>query len=538
MKPLFPFAARQQQNHGVTAVIRRDNGVGLVHLLFESGEEQPILAHCRYQSENQPRIQQRLLTEWVQQWGLRNSRCVALLDRESYLLFPTDAPPLPQEEWGLNLRWKLADRIHYPPEQAVVEIFERPGSAHLGESGKIYLAVAHDAQVQREVDFLLQAGLSLAGLDILDLAAGRLTDALPEDGQGVGLLFWTDHGGVVQVRRNRTLFLARTIETKRQQIWQQPTTDPSTIPPLVDFPAALDELVTELRRTFDYYENHFLHPPLEQLFLMPVVDGDWNGAVPSSQRHDEQSLLATLSERLEMPVARLPLERLLRNTSLFTESDLIGCLPAIGAALDWGAGGTGGQRVNFYQPRFYPQRRLLPLSALLWSGLILWLGLLGSHWGLHAYLATKRSAWAQQAVATQAVTTADEEAASRRAEQGCVRAWEQLSLGAVQSETVPAAPLLELLASNHMAGIWITALDVSHGEAQVKLEGHLLPQQAPRLPHYLQTLARHPVMAGRTVQGVQLETKAAALPQAAPSTPHDQQAVLTFRVTFGREARP
>lgn len=367
MKPLFRFAARRHAHaQGVVALLRRAHGVGLAHLLFESGYDLPRVAHCFFQTVTQPQAQVDVVAGWVRQYGLKHARFVGLLDREAYLLFPTDAPLLlPREEWGMNLRWKLADRIHYPPEEAVVELFDLPGSTHQGESGKIYVAVAQASTVQREVDLFVQAGLPLLALDILDLALGRLTDPLTEDAQGLGLLFWTGQGGVVHVRRNRTLFLARTIETKRQQVWHARPDAPFSSPLLEDS-AVLDALSTELRRTFDFYENNFLQPPLEHLFVIPVQDGCLDGSVQRGEGAERETffqadragyawptepllpplrpgsndglLLSALSERLEMRVEMLPLERVIRLAPDIVEADLLCCLPGIGAALGWGSG--------------------------------------------------------------------------------------------------------------------------------------------------------------------------------------------------------
>ncbi|MBF0460289.1 MAG: hypothetical protein HQL87_02740 [Magnetococcales bacterium] len=351
MKHLFGFAPwRRQKVHGVVAVLRRPDGIGLVHLLFEPGTALPMVARCLFQPEQDFPAQLRLLTAWVRQYGLHGARFVGLLNRDEYLLLPADAPALPRAEWAINMRWKIADRIPYPVEQAVVEIFALPGPLPQEESGKIYVAVAQEATVQRAADLFLHAGLSLVGIDILDLALGRLTDTLPEDAPGLGLLYWTGHGGVIQVRRQHTLFLARLLETSPQPVWQPPTdTIPAFSPTRNSL--ALDTLAVELRRTFHFYEDNFSQPPLEHLFVIPVgyVGGDapfhtgydWptplaGASVAEAEGWpDAATHCAALADKLGMRVQALPLERVVQWAPEVREADLIECLPALGAALGW-----------------------------------------------------------------------------------------------------------------------------------------------------------------------------------------------------------
>ncbi len=362
MNPWFRSASQRRDHaRGVVAILQQSGDLGLVHLLSDPDDERPLVSRCLFQpavGEPSP-----LLAEWVQRYGLGRSRFVGLLNREEYLLFPYDAPDLPRGEWGMNIRWKIADRLGYPAEQAVVETFDLPGSATQETSGKIYVAVAPETTVQRKVDLFLNADLPLWGLDMADLALGRLTDTLPEDARGLGLLYWTGEGGVIQVRRRQTLFLSRTLETRRQPIWRALENATPSIPPEADH-AALDHLATELRRTFHFYENNFLQPPLDHLFVMPTNpssrDLPWRTGDPLDHMTPgqtesgyawrsepvmtpppapipwallEERLLAALADRLGMRVSMLPLERVMRRAPDVQEADLIDCLPAIGAAL-------------------------------------------------------------------------------------------------------------------------------------------------------------------------------------------------------------
>ncbi|MEO5364082.1 MAG: hypothetical protein H7838_10735, partial [Magnetococcus sp. DMHC-8] len=103
---------RRPDTRGVVAVLRRGEGLGMVHLLPGTDGCRPRVTHGLFQ----PAVAEpaRRLAEWVGQHGLGRARFVGVLNRDEYRLFPHDAPDLPRAEWGLNLRWKIADRIDYP----------------------------------------------------------------------------------------------------------------------------------------------------------------------------------------------------------------------------------------------------------------------------------------------------------------------------------------------------------------------------------------------------------------------------------------
>ena len=303
------FSRWKKETHDIVCLMRRIDGIGLVHLRFGSVGKPPFLARCLFQSVPDPLTWSRVAADLVFQCRLEKARFVALLDRSVYKLFPADAPPVPREEWALNIRWKIGDRIPYPVEQAVVEVFDLPGRTVEESSGKIYVAVAEEAEIQKQVDFFLNTGLNLLAIDIVELSLGRLTDGLPEDGQGLGLLFLEPGGGVVIVRRNRRLYLARSIETE----------------PGISLELRFNALAMTLRQTFDFYESNFFQPPLEFLFVVPTP-------LFTSR------LLPVLGEMLGMHVYLLPIEKIMVRAPDIREADLFRCLPAVGAAFGFSPG--------------------------------------------------------------------------------------------------------------------------------------------------------------------------------------------------------
>ena len=303
------FSRWKKGTEDIVCLMQRADGIGLAHVRFGPGGKPPLLAHSLFQPLPDPSSWSRVAADLVHQCRLEKAGFIALLDRSAYKLFPADAPSVPREEWALNMRWKIGDRISYPVEQAVVEVFDLPGRTVEEDSGKIYVAVAEELEIQKQVDFFLNAGLNLLAIDIVELALGRLTDGLPEDDRGVGLLFLEPGGGVVIVRRNRRLYLARSIETE----------------PGISLELRFNALALTLRQTFDFYENNFFQPPLEFLFIVPTP-------------LFAPRLLPVLGSLLAMQVSLLPMEKIVFRAPDIQEVDLFRCLPAVGAAFGFSPG--------------------------------------------------------------------------------------------------------------------------------------------------------------------------------------------------------
>lgn len=331
------FLPWRKVDHSIVALIQREDGVGLAHLHVDPSGKQPQLRHCHFRPSVDPTARHAVVTQLVRQCGVEKCRFVGMLGHGAYTLFPADAPQVPRAEWAQNMRWKVGDRIDFPMEQAVVELFDLPGRNVGEESGKIYVVVAHQNVVQREVDLFLQAGLNLLSIDIPELALGRLTDGLQKEDQGVALLHFEAFSAMLIVRRYHRLYLARTIEVDLQKLLRSCTRkrEPGTMALAED--SILDDLLAVLYRTFEFYESNFIQPSLDILYIVPFLS-PFEDVSQAGGADQYLILLSQFSLHMEMSVRSLPLETMIQITPDIQPSDVIPCLPAIGAALGIAAG--------------------------------------------------------------------------------------------------------------------------------------------------------------------------------------------------------
>lgn len=315
-----PLGARfaKKRPSGIASLICRPEGIGLVHVVENQPGKEPRVAVCEFTTTSKAAEKGPVVLEMVKKHGLAKARFIGVLDRSRYTLFPMEKPDMPQAEWRDNLRWKIQDRIDFPANQAVLELFDLPETRK--ETDKIYVAAARETHVRQCAAPFQTARLELVAIDIPELALRNLAARLPTERQGVGLLHLESSGGLVMVTQNQVLFLARRFDTGLTQLLEPTGGTPPTDPTALALNFSFNDIILEVRRTLDHYEQNFRQSPVNALIIPPL-------AVPFP------GLAPLLSEKLDLPVQPLPLREMMQIPPETSETTLAHCLLAIGAAL-------------------------------------------------------------------------------------------------------------------------------------------------------------------------------------------------------------
>ena len=305
---------RRRRPPGVAALVQGDDGIALAQVVAAGAGGLPVLAACRFVPLAAGERPEGPAAALVRGCRLEKARFVGLLNREDYALFPAQAPALPRAEWDDNLRWKIADHIDFPAEEAVVACFDQPG-----EPDRIHVAAAHEAAVRRCAALFHAAGLDLTAIGIRELALNRLGAGLPDDGaDGVALLHLGERQGLIVLTRNGLLHLARAFDIDRRRLERSLAEGGGGAADALDG-GPLDGVALEVRRTLEYYESRFAQPAPGRLHVAPT-------AAPMP------GLGPALAGRLGMAVAPFTLDGLLHLPEPVAAPLLAHCLPAIGAA--------------------------------------------------------------------------------------------------------------------------------------------------------------------------------------------------------------
>lgn len=239
-----------------------------------------------------------VLRQFIKHHSLKPIPCVGVMGVGHYQILLMEAPPVPDSELVAATRWQVQELIDFKIEDAIIDVFDVPAS-HRQEK-MIYVVVARQKVVQVQIDNLLRLGFSLIALDIPELAMRNIAALLPEEKDGVVLLWLTSTYGMLTITRNATLYLSRTVEG-----------DINHIVPLI---------IAEIRRSLTYYENQFNQAPITHLVIAPT-----SLPLPNLGKY--------LATHLRLNVRFLDLNELVNSQSRFTLAQQAQCFPILGAAL-------------------------------------------------------------------------------------------------------------------------------------------------------------------------------------------------------------
>ncbi|HSH29979.1 MAG TPA: pilus assembly protein PilM, partial [Thiohalobacter sp.] len=181
----------------------------------------------------------------------------------SYQLLLVDMPKVPANEIKAAVRWQIKDLIDFHVDDAVVDVFDAPPSGAGGAQEQVYAVVTRTGRVQHIAGAVQQAGLSLAVIDIPELALRNLAAHLPEQEQGVAVMYLEAERGLIALCRDNTLYLARTIELGRAALADA---DPDRRA------MAISSLALEIQRSMDYYDRYFQQAPINHLYIAPTAE--------------------------------------------------------------------------------------------------------------------------------------------------------------------------------------------------------------------------------------------------------------------------
>lgn len=225
-----------------------------VHLRPGDRDRSPRLLACDLLS-GAPQAIDSALGDWVERHGAAGARAVGVLARGEYQVLSIEAPPVEAAELRQAVGWSIRDLIDFPLAEAVIDTFDMPEPARRGRR-TMYVVVARRKTVAARVEQIERAGLTVAAIDIPELAQREVSDRLDVDG-GHALLALDDRQGLLTVFREGEHYLARALDIGRTTLAERGD-------------AASSDLVLEVQRSFDYYESALSQPPLGSLLLFPA----------------------------------------------------------------------------------------------------------------------------------------------------------------------------------------------------------------------------------------------------------------------------
>lgn len=278
------------------------------------GPERYRLNRCEYIEEFEEDKQQAHCLEWVERNHCKGMFCNISMHPNNYQLLLVETPDVPEEEIKSAIKWRVKDLIDFPLEEAVIDSFPLAEDAYRGQMKMMYVAVAYKETAERLVSITHKAGLRIGSIDIRELIVRNLlikpgTLAEPPQ-ESIALITLRKANSLVSLVGNNQLYLSRRVQLPVDHLEGN----------AYDTERLLDDLVVEIHRSIDYYENQLgkgmIHKLVFAPTLMPLVN---------TKKY--------LAEQVNSKITTLDLEESLEFSEPFDVPLQAQCLGAIGAAM-------------------------------------------------------------------------------------------------------------------------------------------------------------------------------------------------------------
>ncbi|MBF0471027.1 MAG: pilus assembly protein PilM [Gammaproteobacteria bacterium] len=261
------------------------------------------------------------------QFKLAKKGCHFAIPQTLYTLKMIETPNVAEEEMLDAVRWKVKEHIDYPLDEAVIDLFSIPGQAERKRPLMHYVVISRQSELQPLVDECEAAEVAIKVIDIQEMAIRNITASTPEDENGVAMIYLGKRLGELTITRQGELYLSRDLSLGTGQIQEmidslsgEEFEIESESGLALEVQGLVDKIVLETQRSIDYYTSHFGLPPINAVFVAPLVD-------------PIDGLTAYLSESLGIITTKLDFNTLFAVSEAFDERIQGQCLMAVGAAL-------------------------------------------------------------------------------------------------------------------------------------------------------------------------------------------------------------
>lgn len=297
-----------------------EGGLALVVVAPPVPPAKPRVRLCLFQPEVAGAARVRVALELARLHKCQKAVWYGVLAAGSYQLFTAEAPEVDAAEMAQAMRWRMKDRLEFPAEEAVVEVFSQPPGLRGGRQPQVYVVAARETVVQECVTLFQGAKLALQVIDITELALRNLVALTPDNAEGLALLTLWGRQSLVMVVRGGELVMARGIEQGWEEIVAEVGGGNADREALLAS-SAVERISLEVQRTLNYYESYFSHLPVSCLYLAPLAV-------------ELPRLREALAEKLGMRVKELVVGELVELPAEEPSGEVLArCLVSLGAAL-------------------------------------------------------------------------------------------------------------------------------------------------------------------------------------------------------------
>ncbi|WP_126447002.1 type IV pilus biogenesis protein PilM [Sulfuricystis multivorans] len=230
-------------------------------------------------------------------------RCVTLLAEGQYQLLqvelPTNAASMTRDELREALRWRVKEMVDFPVERAGIDLLEIPPVGNRPPQVWVVLA-SHDV-LQPIIWEFQEAKVTLAAIDIPELAQRNLAALFEEANRGLALLSFDRQGGRLVITYQGELYMTRHIDVGSAEL-----ADPRD-------GALYERVLLDIQRSLDSFDRNYGAINVARLLIGPMPQTEagafieylgGNLSLPVASAHLAEVMDFTQTPHLDDPAAQ------------------------------------------------------------------------------------------------------------------------------------------------------------------------------------------------------------------------------------------
>jgi len=285
------------------------DGVSLV--LVNRRKSVPQVLSCSFISAQGGDSIQAELIRYVKKHKLQGIPTVLSLGPDSYSLIQVESPEVEADELPSAIRWRVKDLLDYHIDDAVLDVFDVPKSSRAGGTHMLYVVASRKSEIQKLVDQMEAAELSLSCIDICQLTLCNLVSCMTKAEGYYALIYLSPNYGMIEVVDNGVLHMNRRIDVNSVDLEEQGGFGLEEI---------YETLALELQRSLDFCETQFAKGPIKSVLVV----------APEAR---SAGLVERIQENLSVTAEAFDLTTYFKGAEDVPQMTANRCLPALGAAL-------------------------------------------------------------------------------------------------------------------------------------------------------------------------------------------------------------
>lgn len=278
---------------------------GTRFVLVKATNNTKTLIDIEYHEASEWDQQKSFLENKITEFGLLSAPTTVLIPQNDYQIFLVEQPVVSSNEKREAIRWRIAEYIDFPVEEAVVDYIEVPQKSKDTSVALTYVVVTRKSLIDEYADNVKSLGLKVTSVDICQSALREIAFQLDDSDVGQALLHIEEYKSHIILFKNKTLYMMRDFDLGYQHIKEN---------------MELQDLALEIQRSIDYCSSNLKNAGISRIVLTPLPER-------------KTEILSSLSNILGLPVRMINYSEFINETDKLTLNQSNSSAYAIGAAI-------------------------------------------------------------------------------------------------------------------------------------------------------------------------------------------------------------